>query len=68
MKNQFTTGFNSILFLLSINDIPSLVNSNVILFVDETKIWRTINNKDDILILQQDLKMMMSGAKNGNNF
>ena len=52
-----------LLFLLFINDIPSLVNSNVMLFADDTKIWRKIQDENDILILQQDLKIIEHWCK-----
>ena len=44
-----------LLFLLFINGIPTIVNSNVMLFADGTKIWRIIENNNDILALQKDL-------------
>ena len=45
----------SILFLINVNDITETVNSNVIFFADDTKIFRTLKNKSDCEILQADL-------------
>ena len=36
-----------ILFLSYVNDIPETVNSNVKMFADDTKIFRTLKNKSD---------------------
>ena len=44
-----------ILFLIDVNDIPETVNSNVKMFADDTKIYRTLKNKPDCEILQADL-------------
>ena len=44
-----------ILFLINVNDIPETVNNNVKMFVDDTKIFRTLKNKSDCKILQADL-------------
>ena len=46
-----------ILFLLYINDMPSylLQNSSLMLFADDSKLYRVINNNSDIISLQEDL-------------
>ena len=44
-----------ILFLIYVNDILETVNSNVKMFADDTKIFRTLKNKTDCEILQADL-------------
>ena len=44
-----------ILFLIYVNDILETVNSNVKMFADDTKIFRTLKNKSDSEILQADL-------------
>ena len=44
-----------ILFLIYLNNIPDTVNSNVNMFADNTKIFRTLKNKSDSEVLQADL-------------
>ena len=44
-----------ILFLIYVNDIPETVNSNVKMFANDTKIFRTLKNKSDCEILQANL-------------
>ena len=44
-----------ILFLNYVNDIPETVSSNVKMFADDTKIFRTLKNKSNCEILQADL-------------
>ena len=54
----YITGFMAILgpllFSLYVNDIPSFVNSPILLFADDTKIYRSIKCRDDYLQLQCD--------------
>ena len=47
-----------LLFLLHINDLPSVVSSKVILFADDCLIYRNIKNKDDQIALQKDLNLL----------
>ena len=44
-----------LLFLLYVNDIPDLVQSNLKMFADDIKIYRAIYNISDGTLLQQDL-------------
>ena len=44
-----------ILFLIYINDIDDVVSSKILKFADDTKLYRTVTNQDDIEILQSDL-------------
>ena len=57
------TVLGPILFLIYINDLPELVASMLFLFADDSKIWRTIDNQEDIKILQEDLHV--NGVSNG---
>ncbi len=44
-----------LLFVIFINDLPDSVKSDVFLFADDTKIYKTIENADDQASLQTDL-------------
>ena len=44
-----------LMFLLFVNDIPQITSSNIMLFADDTKLWRLIKSIDDVNILQEDL-------------
>jgi len=43
------------LFILYVNELPSLVNSNMKMFADDSKLYRTIQDNSDTLALQDDL-------------
>ena len=45
----------SLMFLLFVNDIPQITSSNIMLFADDTKLWRLIKSIDDVNILREDL-------------
>lgn len=50
------TQLGPILFLIFINDICSIVkHSQLLLFSDDLKLFRVINNIDDRLLLQSDI-------------
>ena len=53
-----------ILFLLHINDLPSIVSTKVRLFADDCLIYKQIKNNNDQIELQRDLNLLESwGAK-----
>ena len=52
------TVLGPLLFLLHINDFPSVVSSKVRLFEDDCLIYRNIKNKQDQITLQIDLNLL----------
>ena len=51
-----------LLFVIFINDLPSQVKSDIFLFADDTKIFRTINSIGDKDTLQNDITTMVKWA------
>ena len=51
------TVLDPLLFLLHINDLPSIVSSKVRRFEDDCLIYRNIKNKEDQIALQKDLNL-----------
>ena len=51
------------LFIVYINDLPELVSSDLYMFADDTKLYRTISSESDCDILQQDLNNVMDWGK-----
>ena len=53
-----------ILFVLFINDMPLCVNppTNIVLYADDTKIWRTIECFNDHVALQKDIDSLLTWA------
>ena len=49
-----------ILFVLYINDLPENIVSNVYMFANDTKVFKTINSQDDQQRLQNDLDYLKS--------
>ena len=63
------TVLGPLLFLLHINDLPSVVYSKVRLFADDCLIYRNIKNKEDQFSLQRDLNLLENwGNKWGMHF
>ena len=52
------TVLEPLLFLLHINDLPSVVSSKVKLFAYDCLIYRIIKNKEDQIALQKDLNLL----------
>ena len=52
------TVLDPLLFLLHINDLPSVVSSRVRHFADDCLICRNIINKEDQIALQKDLNLL----------
>ena len=56
-----------LLFLIYINDLPGVVPfSNVFLFADDTKLFKTITSEQDCHQLQSDLNEVMNWCKKWN--
>ena len=51
------------LFIVYINDLPEVVSSDLYMFADDRKLYRTISSESDCDILQQDLNNVMDWGK-----
>ena len=60
------TVLGPILYLLHINDLPSVISSKVRLFADDCLVYRVIKNRQDQIALQNDLNLLENwGSKWG---
>ena len=59
------TVLGPLLFLLHINDLPSVVSSKVRLFTDDCIIYRNIKNKEDQIALQKDITLLENWGNTG---
>ncbi|CAH8868563.1 unnamed protein product [Trichobilharzia szidati] len=57
------TILSPLLFLIYVNEIPSVVNSSCLLFADDIKIWRALHDDSDQLALQEDLNLLSDWCK-----
>ena len=63
------TVLGPILFLLYIDDLPSVISSKVRLFADDCLVYREIKNRQDQIALQKDLNLLENwGSKWGMRF
>ena len=53
-----------LLFLFFINDLPAHISSESLLFADDLKLYRIINNFHDFVSLQKDIKAVSTWAHN----
>ena len=47
-----------LLFVIYINDMPDNISSDIYLFADDTKVFNTTSNEDNVKILQDDLNKL----------
>ena len=50
------------LFVLYINDLPEVINSNILMYADDTKIFTSVNSQTEYETMQQDLNNMQDWA------
>ncbi len=51
-----------VLFLLYLNDCLNGLSCDAVMFTDEVKIWRTIENPSDVQNLQNDVVKLVPGG------
>ena len=47
-----------LLFVIYINDLPDRITSELLLFVDDTKLFKEVSNLEDSLMIQSDMYSM----------
>ena len=52
-----------LLFVLYINELPSLVSSKLLMSADDIKLYRSIRSPKDCLILQNDINILLDWSK-----
>ena len=51
------------MFALYINDLPSLVSSQLLMFADDIKLYRSIRSVEDYFVLQNDINIMLDWSR-----
>ena len=54
-----------LLFSLYVNELQSLVSSQLLMFADDIKLYRTIRSSEDCLVLQNDINILLDWSKRG---
>jgi len=52
-----------LLFLLYVNELPDWITNSMVMFADDTKIWREIENAEDSSELQSDLNRLRNWSR-----
>ena len=52
-----------ILFLIYINDMPNVVHSCIMLFADDTKLYRVVTSPEDCVAIQQDIDNLVEWSR-----
>ena len=52
-----------LLFVIYINDLPDNVLSSILLFADDTKIFKEVNSLNDSLVIQRDIDELVRWSK-----
>ena len=52
-----------LLFVLYINELPSLVSSSLLMYADDIKLYRCIHSPEDCVILQNDINILFDWSK-----
>ena len=52
-----------LMFALYINDLPSLVSSQLLMFADDIKLYRSIRSVEDCFVLQNDINIMLDWSR-----
>ena len=54
-----------LMFALYINDLPSLVSSQLLMFADDIKLHHSIRSVEDCFVLQNDINIMLDWSNIG---
>jgi ribonuclease P/MRP protein subunit RPP40 len=52
-------------FLIYINNIDDVIDSKILKFADDTKLYRRIASEEDAIKLQEDLALLCEWFRNG---